>query len=362
MSIAISQSLYTVSEPLTPPSNTGYDSQPAFQGALDWLDITFRSIPSSQDCYTLIAELEKLTNAAIDFSPTKAVFNGRMWEGSGRGITGTLLWYDSCDRSSENADTPAQLKIALPGSVMKAVDQAALAQWLIGRAAANQLDCSRIDVCMDDRDKTVELASVLAAKWSGDFFNAVHSSYQASNKRGEAVGETIYFGHQSSSRRLRVYNKTVESDGFIQGNRWEVQFKNKLATETLYQWLEAIDTSIDTAMRWVKNVILGAIDFRDRSATDPNRARCKRLSWFQSFIDILKGSPIVIRAAIVEPSLQRSVDWIIKAVAPSLYSIKAVIGRDFQDFIDGVLTDGSNRLSNVRRKIIEATDKQQLCY
>jgi hypothetical protein len=353
---------YNQSSDGTPPSNTGYDSQPPFQVALDWLDITYRKIIDTTELYAIIAELEALTRSAIDFSPTKPVFNGRMWDGSGRGTNGVLLWYDSGDVLNESDSKSPQLKIAMSGRVMAEVDQGAIAAWLIKRAASNDLDCSRMDICLDDRDKFVSLDSVLSASQSRNFFNAKYRAYQESDSGGDDIGRTIYFGHPSSSRRLRIYDKTVESGGRVLGNRWEVEFRKLLARECLYEWLEATDTSAETVARWCKNVILGAVDFRDRSGLDPNRNRCKLLPWFSSFIRKLQGTAIVIRAAIVKPTMQRSIDWVQKSVAPTMASLRTVLDSDFPKFLEQLLQSGTYRLSNIRRKIIAQSDKEQLYY
>jgi hypothetical protein len=343
-------------------SNTGLNSQGEFDVGVDWLDITFRNIADSADLYSVIAELEQLSKSEIDFSPSKPVFNGREWDGSGRGSTGILLWFDAGDPFDAFAPKPAQLKIALSGKVIAAIDQEKLAKWLIDRMLVNELDCTRIDICLDDRDKFINLKHVRRAGRRGNFFNASWRGYQESGKRGEDIGMTCYFGSPSSSRRLRVYDKTVESKNTILGNRWEVEFRKKLAKETLYQWLENIDAGKEIAARWCKNIILGAIDFRDRSSDDANRYRCKPLPWFEAFLAKLRASVITIRAATPKLTIQRSIEWVKAAVAPTLFSLKSVLADDFPLFLDAMLQEGSDRLSILKRKLISTTEKEQLYY
>lgn len=348
--------------PQTLGSNTGLNSQGAFDVAVDWLDITLRNIPETTTLYSVISELEKLTSSEIDFSPSKPVFNGRAWDGSGRGSSGLLLWYDAGDPYDAFDPKPAQLKIAFSGRVIAAMNQKKLADWLMSRMIVNELDCTRIDICLDDRDKFINIKDVRRAGRRGNYFNASWRGYQESGKRGQDIGMTCYFGSPSSSRRLRVYDKTVESNGTVLGNRWEVEFRKKLAKETLYQWLESIDDNEETAARFCKNIVIGAIDFRDRSSDDANRNRCERLHWFQAFIAKLSATVVTIRAAIQKPTIQRSIDWIKKSVAPTLSSLKTVLQADFPLFLDAMLQQGSDRLNNLRRKQIATTNKEQLCY
>jgi len=346
----------------TRSSNTGYDSQPRFQTAIDWLDFSLRTVADMTELYAIISELEALTSSQIDFSPTKPVFNGRMFDGSGHGTTGLRLWFTAGDPFAAIAPVPMQLKVAMSGSVIGAIDQMDLANWLISRMVGNDLDCTRLDVCLDDRDSFVNLDDVLSASELDNFFNASFSGLQTGGKKGELKGRTIYFGHQSSNRRLRVYDKFVESGGKILGIRWEVEFRKQLAREALYEWLEKSDQCPATVARWCKNTVVGAIDFRDCSGGDPNRARCPVLNWFAAFVSELRATPLVIRAAIAEQTMQRSIDWILSAVAPTLFSLKSVLDTDFPKFFDELLNDGADRLSNLRRKILRDANKSELIY
>lgn len=343
-------------------SDTGYDSQPQFQGAIDWLDISFRRVSGMTELYRIISELERLSSSEIDFSPTKPVFNGRMFDGSGFGTTGIRIWFTAGDPHDAFSPSPMQLKVALSGSVIAAIDQAELAQWLIGRMVKNELDCTRIDVCVDDRDRIVNLDDVLTASERDNFFNASYSGLQTGGKKGENKGRTIYFGSPSSSRRMRVYDKFIESGGKIYGVRWEVEFRKLLAREALYEWLEKSDEGEETVARWCKNIIVGCIDFRDCSGSDPNRNRCPRLEWFTRFIAKLQAIGIVIRTAVKTPTMQKSIDWVEKSVAPTMASLRAVLQADFPKYLEQLLESGTYRLSNLKRKIIAQSDKQKLCY
>lgn len=344
-------------------SNTGYDSQPTFQSAIDWLDITFRNITNETEAAEIISELEALTADSYDYSLTKAVFNGRSWSGSGASGRGGRLWYDDGSDSSGNLeDSRAQLKFSLPGKVMSTVEFPILADWLTFRAARNELDCTRIDLCIDDRDRIAEINQVVEARERGNFFNVSHTSIQKSSKRGQAEGVTIYFGHPSSHKRLRVYDKDIESNGATKGVRWEAQFRKQAARHILFEVLEKCDHSVETLVEFIRDCVTGLVDFRDRSGNDPNRARCKCLPWFEAFCNALKSNPIRIRIGTIQPLVQRSIDWIDKSVAQSLAVVKSVLGADFPAYLNSVLSDGYARLNNRKRELIKATDKQQLFY
>lgn len=343
-------------------SNTGLNSQTGFSVAVDWLDVTFRNVHAMQAVEDILSEAEALLADEIDFSPTRATFNGRGWDGSGRGLKGTLVFYDAGSDTDEAATRSPELKICMSGRVIGAAEQKAVAYWLNGRAEANQLDCTRIDIALDDHEKFIKMATITEAFRAENFFNASETEYQDTGKRGQDRGITLYFGSKKSDKRLCIYDKTIESLGRILGNRWEARLRRKAARVGLFQWIEANLKSEDNVKRWCCNVVTGLIDFRDRSGDDPNRLRCEVLDWYQSLCDKLRAVPARIRTPLVAMTMQRSIDWVVKSVAPTLFSLKSVLESDFAPFLECVLGQGSDRLSNQRRKLLHTTAKKQLYY
>jgi len=78
--------------------------------------------------------------------------------------------------------------------------------------------------------------------------------------------------------------------------------------------------------------------------------------------EMLKSLPVRLRVARPVPSMQRTVDWIKKSVAPSLASLKSVMGSSFSWFMTEQIKDGTARMTEQRRKLIADTDMMELCY
>lgn len=347
----------------TPLSNTGYDSQVKFECGVDWLDFTFRNAGTQADTEEIIKEVEALTGDSIDFSFTKPVMHGRAWDGSGRGVIGTCVWYDGgYDAGDGSVPKPPQIKFSLTGRVMAAIDFPILADWLAFRAASNDLDCTRIDVCVDDKERLVKMERITQAYEAENFFNAKYCNRNASKSRGDNEGVTVYFGHPQSHKRLRIYDKFAESKGKVKGIRWEAQFRKAVARDVLFTILEKIDESVEEATTYYKDVVTGLIDFRDRSGGDPNRARCKTLPWFARFCRALRAEPIRMTIALKEPVVQRSIDWIEKSVSQSLSVVKKVLKDDWEPFITSIIYEGGSRLNNRKQQLIQATDRDKLIY
>lgn len=343
-------------------SNTGLNSQPAFQVGVDWLDFTFRNIPSHQVARALVAALDRITGDESELSPARPIFNGRLWDGSGEGINGTRIFFDQGGEDTDGILRPIQLKIALPGRIMASTELKTLAKWLLLVGAKYDLDCQRIDLCLDDRDESVKLWKIAGAYKRGNFFNAKYGGIDLSGARGEDKGMSVYFGSPKSLKRLNAYNMGIESRGKIKGIRWESRFRKEAANIVLVSVLECLDESYERFIKYAVDTILGTIDFRNRSSGDPNRFRCPVIDWYADFIAKLNSSPIRIRVAPPVISMQKAIDWIDKSVAQSLSMAREVLDDSFMPWLENVIHSGGERLSNVKRKIIEKTDKQQLFY
>ena len=350
-------------------SNTGYDSQnrsgpkkSRWSVGIDWLDFTFRRIAGSHEADELIKEFELVTGKSVEFAPGRPTFNGIQWDGSGSGQDGIMIWYRAPHEDDFGECQPAKLKIALPGRALAGVDLYALGQWLVMAGDSRELDCTRMDICLDDHDKIIKLRRINEARELGHFFNASYSERIESCKRGEIIGVTLYFGSKSSDKRLRIYDKTIESKGKTQGNRWEAQFRRKMAYQAFSQWLETVPRGSAAVSRLLQNIVLGVIDFRERGDDDADRTRCPRCAWYSFLLEHLGSNPARIVVKKIQQTAQRSVNWIRKSVAPTLLSLRSILGDDFKIFLKASINEAAQKLTKEKRMIINTTDKQELLY
>ena len=428
---------FTDTEMLAQPrsSNTGLNSQNDWSVGIDWLDITLRGVSSGRELCELVSDFELILGSVIDFSPTRRVFNGKYWAGSGRSESGALLWYNPPREASDRAavgpdgnlyshpgllpagcycvtpedaltissqlpeyvrlihvddhppyvepitgyayphhgykivpsDIPAEpqvgeLKVAMGARVLERVTTVALFEYLAAISSAYVLDCSRIDIALDDNNKAIPISEVVRASIDGNFFDCKYTKRIESGNRGEQVGVTVYFGSPASDRKLRVYDKTVESRGVTDCNRWEVEFHREKAGIVLGKWMEWMKSGEQSAAQGMTDIVVSAVDFRDRSAGDPNRARCKRLGWYSRMVSLLQQQSVAIRCAKKIQTMQKSVDWLRRSVAATLACCKKVMKKDFGRFIDEVVEIGCERMPISRRKMVDLTDLSVLCY
>lgn len=345
-----------------PGSNTGLNSQSEFSVGLDWLDLTFRKVPDHKTLRAILADIEALTNDVIDFSPDRPIMNGCLWDGSGLGALGTRVWWQGPDYSDSVDRQHGQLKIAMSGSILAGTNQHALAYYLSAIAPGLELDCTRLDIALDDHNKFIELGKITEAREAGNYFNASRWQEYRSGKRGQDEGISIYFGSPQSDKRLCIYDKGQESNGRIQGNRWEGRFRRKAAKQVLLSWLNTYNENRQVTARFLQNTVLGIVDFRDRLSDDANRDRCPQLPWYRALCNKLSAKPARIVVEQVKQTAQKTIDWVEKAVAPSIATLKTILGDDFPAFFSRIVAEGGERLTIARRKIIEQTEKEQLAY
>lgn len=350
-------------------SNTGYDSQNRsgsafhnFSCKIDWLDITCRAIAGPKEAYEVVDFLETLTGEHMYFSTNNSAFNGISWDGSGKSKTGIMLWYRGQSVSETGEYVLATLKIAFPGSVLTPQVTESLLKWLSIMAPEYEIDATRVDIALDDHEKLVKLGKIEDARKGGNFFNCSYTERVTSSMRGESEGVTLYFGARSSDKRLRIYDKTLESKGIIKGNRWEAQYRRKAATEAFEYWLDSYRRSPKTVSTALARLVLGIIDFRKRDDDDTDRNRCQPLEWFSSLIVAVNAAPFRIVIKPKEKSMQRSINWVNRSVASTLAMIKISLSDEFMPYIERMVTEGAAKLNNIRREIAYTTTQQELLY
>lgn len=268
-------------------------------------------------------------------------------------------WYIDLPDGAVVPAEPGVLKIALSGSVLARVDFDKLLLLLSER---EDISCSRLDIALDDYNRQIDLEVVAAAARCYQFFGGKYSEIIDSGERGNKRGLTVYLGSKKSSKRLRAYDKSVESGGVKDCIRLESEHRKKKADELLKLLLSTHKQGMAAVTRVMKSVVLGCFDFRIRTTDDLNKERSPRFPWWTAFLEYVDVKPISISVPVITPTIQRSIDWIKKSVAPTIATLKSVLQEDFPAYFSNLISDGFSRLSAPRMLVAAETDKERLCY
>ena len=259
-------------------------------------------------------------------------------------------------------------------------------QWrlLRGLYFHYKLDCSRIDLAIDDKHYNVVPVAHMRKGWyEGDNFGFKNYKQVTSGKSRDDMHTTDYYGSRSSGKMVRVYDHDGES------LRFEAEFKRRYSRQ-IYAYLSIIEREWftsndcmdakqkikeifgeDSKHAWMyecinqlhgcKNdfdiilqkvigaIAVNAIDFRDRSSRkDKNKASYKdtmRMSYYQEFIDKV-GYGIRLRVPVVKSTIQTTIAWMQRQVSKTLCIIRDSLGAlKYREWESKLLENASKKLT-----------------
>ena len=285
------------------PSNKGAE----IVVGLDWVGATLRGI-GPHDLATSLAS----------FVPTD-------WQEAGGGFGYTASLRGAGAGTVFFTPGRADVHVALPGrwcgSLTRTKSRRLLAviDGMGGRV-------TRCDLAGTDRTRIVEPSAVAAAIDRGE--HVTHARRLHFDHGLDATpGATVYVGAPSSRQQLLVYDKTAESEGRVEGVRWELRTRDVTADSMAEQLRQAQDWRGVWAGR-----VVGFIDFRDADG--------ERSSWFARLVGCATKEP-AYRPVPVR-LLEEAERWLETQVAPTLAAVVAARGGDLQTVTD-LLTSGRAR-------------------
>jgi hypothetical protein len=350
----------------TPASNTGLNSQTpknaplttpkkGYEVSADY--ITFTCPINGQAEIDLIINLIQGTfDESIEFCYKMATFDGKHYSASSVGsLRGTRVYanYPGPDRPF------GEVRFKLPGRALAAASMYELRDCLCVLREMFSATCSRFDSAIDDYSKVIDLDEVKFAQDLGNFAHVEVVGYHESGERGGAEkGRTITFGSRSSESYLRIYDKAVQSNGEIDAIRYEVEFKGDKAQALFEQFTEFTHGDEQGAAKCLAGAALGAVRFCDRSSKEKNLDRLDDLPWYKKLCDsVVSGFRLRVRKK--ERFLDDAIQWVVKAVIPTLAMIRKYMGDEaFLQWVYDCTDEAMPMLSKIKLEKIQ--QQQQL--
>jgi len=236
-----------------------------------------------------------------------------------------------------HSDSPgaAHFNISMPGQACQRAGAENLKGFL-AYSAENGGKARRIDLALDDYDKLITPEELEAQFHSPNAVTHVKEIMVVKKSpRGdpEHGGATRYLGAPSSARRLRCYDKNVESGGLIDAYRWELQERKRAAERAHHDLLHKDWGEV------VRSRLLSLIDIKIyESAVEIG----DRLRW-EPFEELMQGAEKAPVYFPVEPkTMEEFEDYFRKSQASSMAMILEHHGGDLGTIID-IAKDGRRR-------------------
>jgi hypothetical protein len=340
-----------------PVSNTGVpvsQSKPQVEIGLDWLTGSF---PGNRlnDVRVLVEQFMH-----CKFNPE---FYPQGWYRRCYGSpSGAVL----CSHPTAPGQTHAGL--SLPGGFLASLSSAAC-HSLVVQLSLLGFRASRIDIRFDDFTKTFTPQDVRNAHSFRNYTGFTSGVYWDWHESGEGlskkIGQTFYMGRRGDNgcgKHLRAYDKSVQSKGRIDSNRFEFEFSQNYSRR-LFELLSTLDLSC-----WIEGIVCfvtGAVDFVDRQSTRGIRKdvkNCPRLDWWEFLVGDVPR--IRLSKPRKQKAIKNAITWIEKQVLPTLAMVLNYFARKHGSDMETIFWEaymrGDNRMSEVHKNVL-ASSLREIC-
>lgn len=184
---------------------------------------------------------------------------------------------------------------------------------------------TRVDLALDDKDRLLDLDKIIDCVDTGCINSRIRSRtyYRTYEGQGRA-GTTVYIGAPASDFRIRFYDKAKEhykpsdAEYFMHWVRCEIVMRGKNANGCIAALCNTENLGFLACC-----ILKDKLSFIERD--DSNISRCTVCSWWADFCGAVAGIRLVTKED-VPHTLERSLEWVITQVAPTLSLINDAKG------------------------------------
>lgn len=338
----------------TPSGNTGSNSQ----ATSDRSSSTVRQ-PLMFGCDYLVMcgsapNLEPLEHAlyaafgiVLDWPTSRPGTHGAFYDCNVKIHLGGLY---SCAEPGNNGSR--RYRISLGGKILSQVPEEKIrdfGRFMFGFGA----HCTRFDWAVDDFDKFLDISVIHEHIDKYRCSGFANYTYYKSGKAGkDGCGETLYLGAEASDRRLRIYNKSVESGGEVDSTRVELQARDNWSNVLFLAYCG--DSGSVGGGATVNGMAFAHIDFV--FGDDKNVTRCARAPWWDEFLSRL-GEQNKVREKRIPTSIADKKRWIEKQVTGTLSLLLECLGVD--NFCDWLMREVAEKAVEKMRENTNFNDNRK---
>lgn len=312
-----------------PLSNTGGNPGVLAFG-LGWLTCTFKTpADTSPEAYS--AWVSRLYESQTKDFFLKASYGFNSYQHSRRYRSGAFLAW-----SEDRLD----MCLCLPQKALDRLTDKTCAKLIYRLNALPGFKVTRLDVYYDDLQKIVTPSIVEKALQYG-LFPSKSIQYEVIRKfaKENLEGETVYIGSPHSDFYVRIYDKTLESQGKVDATRIEFQMRGEVATAYLLNLIYT--TYLDWPERALE-LLLNKFDFVHRTGPRNDRTT-RRLEWWARLVGAKKK--VSWRVASVQAKLFDTISWAEQVLPSTFQMLATVLG------VEGVATWAANLMRSGAGKL-----------
>lgn len=332
-----------------PDSKTGVlNTNPRAEINLDYLSFT---LSHSQENKRRIAEM-------LDLGEVEETGHGGMFYKNSASILdgGRMFWHE------ERREMGIHVRLN-PGSLsmLKMTPVG-----LISRIMDYDGKITRIDIAFDDKSGLLDIDEMYQKILNGEVVTRWRKVQRITGQKTGDVrktGDTVNYGARVSEAFLRMYNKKLEQaakgtdmstmDSWV---RVELELKGKKAMAVAKELVKIPQGKSEwTEGEMLSRLLLGMVDFKEPSEGDDNKSRWRTSEFWSEFVG--QNEKLFLRLPKSEKSIEKSKEWVRKAVGPTLAMIVLTTeddsGENGYDFIMRAIFDGQARMTEMQQLMLD---------
>ncbi|WP_313150971.1 replication initiation factor domain-containing protein [Lysinibacillus capsici] len=310
---------------LPPYSNRGVENtvQDGLRACVDWLQVTFKNVSSSQDIIHLLGlDSEEF----IEYETGKYGFTNHMRFGH------IAIYY------SYKEDTLYHLEIT--GQGCRELEQFGKHDWvtLLGLILMLDVNITRFDIAVDDFKGYFTFTRLINKIKKGHVrsrFRKARILEDVLLNDGSTAGTTIYFGSAKSDIQVRIYDKLGErvskghtiQEGIEVWNRTEIQMRDKRALQAVYELVQNIHNVGQEVQGILRNYVL----FLDENKKDSNKGRWDISKFWLKFLNGVE--PLSLTQVAPDATIEKVNRWFEHSVSANFALLYEAFDHDMAKII-----------------------------
>jgi len=256
------------------------------QVSVDWFEASVKHLETI-DLFVLLARHLGPTFGRSGFEEIRD--DARAYDG--RGPFGMRVRADRVGQANRHGEVQPWSSVRLPGELCRTVGTDAVFALADAMADAGELKVSRLDVALDDFDKSFSPRMFAKACVPGslDDENAQLGEQVVTRVRGDSwewsrrEGGCFWLGGRKSARLVRVYDKDRESGGLIPSTRLELQARDEFGTQLATE-LRAVRSKAGGIVDVFLGHLVGFVDLREPQGDRSQSQTWSRVAWWERLV------------------------------------------------------------------------------